>query len=395
MSNEAHRQHRPAEVFEATFAQRWMVALFAAVLVLPGLVMLVPERTQDANRLRFEATSPPPPTPRSPGALARYPRDYVGYFNGHFGLRRPLMGAYARLKLAGLAVSDSQRVIVGEDGWLYFAGDRIVDDLRGLLPFEERDLAAWARLLARRRDWLAARGIPYVFLIAPNTHTIYPEHLPSWIVRGSTTTRREQLLAYLKEHSDVPVLDLVPPLRAAKEREQVYYRTDTHWNLVGGFVAYQTLSAWLAGVLPGWHRYEESDFVRSETPHWRGGLGYMLGAPELAEETRPEITARQGATILTDGAPLPADETTDAWTVRPIVVRQSADGEIGTAVVFRDSQFSAPAQFLSRHFRRTVLVWQPTFDPAVVLREHPQVVIHEVVERTLTGPVPEDPPFEP
>jgi alginate O-acetyltransferase complex protein AlgJ len=380
--------------FDTVFGGRWIAILFLVVLCVPAVRMLMPVH-EDAATLRFDATKPPPPLPRSMGTLLRFPREYVPYFNQHFGFRRDLMALYARLKLSGIAVSDSQRVLVGKDGWLYFTGDNIVDDFLGLKPFTEPELEAWTRLLVARRDWLRARGIPYVFFIAPNTHTIYPEHLPSWIIRTRAPTRREQLIAYLKAHSDVDVLDMAPPLLAAKQKELVYYRTDTHWNMVGAFTVYQEISAWMTRHFPEWRSFGPSDFERTETPGWHGALGYMLGAPELATETRPDFVARMPGVIRTDGAPLPQDETADAWTVRPVVVRESDDGEIPNAVIFRDSQMAAPAQFLSRHFRRTVLVWSNTLDAAIIEREHPSVVIQELVERTLTGAVPVDPRFPP
>ena len=39
-------------------------------------------------------------------------------------------------------------------------------------------------LVEPREDWLAARGIVYLFGFAPAKPTIYPEHLPSGVRRG-------------------------------------------------------------------------------------------------------------------------------------------------------------------------------------------------------------------
>lgn len=381
--------------FGSSVARRAIAAIFVLGLCLPGLRMLAPVRDEDAGTLRFEATKPPPPFPRSVGAVARFPRDYVFYFNSHFGFRRPLMSSYAHLKAHGIAVSDSGTVIIGKDAWLYFGGENVIDDFRGMKPFTDAELERWAKLLVARRDWLRARNIPYVFLVAPNTHTIYPEHLPSWIVRSGRPTRLAQLSAYLKQHTDVDVVELAPALLAAKQNEQVYYRTDTHWNMLGAFVVYQQISAWMKTQFPAWRSFGRDDFVRTETPGWHGGLAYALGAPDLGVETRVDLVPREPVEIRTDGAPLPRDETYDAWTIRPVVVRECDTGEIPRAVIFRDSQMAAPAQYLSRHFRRAVLVWDNRFDPATIERERPNVVIQEVVERTLAAGVPEDPPLPP
>ena len=38
------------------------------------------------------------------------------------------------------------------------------------------------------------------------------------------------------------MLDLRPALREAKAKEQVYYKTDTHWNWRGAFAAYRVIA---------------------------------------------------------------------------------------------------------------------------------------------------------
>jgi len=52
-------------------------------------------------------------------------------------------------------------------------------------------------------------------------------------------------------HSTVEVLDLRPVLRKAGEREPVFYKIDTHWNLMGGFIAYEAVLSKLSGQIPG------------------------------------------------------------------------------------------------------------------------------------------------
>jgi hypothetical protein len=43
---------------------------------------------------------------------------------------------------------------------------------------------------------------------------------------------------------------------------------------------------------------------------------------------------------------------------------------------------------LSEHFSRSLYLWHCPFDPAIIEREHPQVVIEEAVERRLWAPPP-------
>jgi hypothetical protein len=63
------------------------------------------------------------------------------------------------------------------------------------------------------------------------------------------------------------------------------------------------------------------------------------------------------------------------------------DTALPRAVIFRDSFATALVPLLAEHFRRSVYVWKNAFDTAVIEREKPDFVIHELVERCLvSGP---------
>jgi alginate O-acetyltransferase complex protein AlgJ len=371
-----------------------LMALFSPVL---GMALSV---DVDTDVLRFDAAWVPTQPPLK--AISRlgvpptwYKYASKTYFDTHFSFRGLLTRLHAWLKVRVFGVSSSTSVTLGKDGWLFYAGEQIVDDYRRIHPFTVPQLEQWTRLLKARHDWLRDRGIPYVVFVAPNPQTLYPEYMPDAIVRSNGPSRLDQLVSYAGAHGDVDILDLRPGLIAAKRRERVYYKTDTHWNQLGGFVAYRELAEWLGKQFPLWRADTLEDFERRETPNWHGGLAYMLGDPRLFGETRVTFLPRRPVDVRSDGRPLGPDETSDAWVIRRLVVRESPGGELETALVFRDSFFSAPAQFLSLHFRRMVLVWGKTLDPSIVERERPDVVIQEFVERGLMEPVPEDPPLPP
>lgn len=53
------------------------------------------------------------------------------------------------------------------------------------------------------------------------------------------------------------------------------------------------------------------------------------------------------------------------------------------ALVFRDSFTSRLAPFLSEHFSRAAYMWENDFDANLVEKEHPDIVIQELVGRHL------------
>jgi alginate O-acetyltransferase complex protein AlgJ len=372
-------------------SNRLLIGAFVTILCVPTLGMVLGVGTSHAPW--FEASAPFPERPRGFLACIQVPNRFRRYVNAHFAFRVPLMAMYAQLKVRVFGVSGSDAVTLGKEGWLFFTGDRIVDDYRCTHPFSEDELSRWRQHLVRRRDWLRGRGIPYVFMVAPNTGTIYPEYLPDGLHRFGPISRLEQLTAYLEQHSDLRPVDLRASLDGAKDRGRLYYKTDSHWNQMGGFVAYQQLSARLHDILPGWTTISLADMDQVLTDDWAGDLSFMLGAPSLFRETRIDLVPRHGGEVRSDGVTMSTSEAEGNWAIRPVVMRESLQGEIPRAVVLRDSYFGAPAQFLSRHFRRMTMLWTNDLDPTVIEREHPDVVIEEIVERSLMHPLRDDTPL--
>src|SRR5690606_26345033 len=106
----------------------------------------------------------------------------------------------------------------------------LVEDYRCTDPFTREELDGWRRVLEERRDWLAARGIRYTLVFAPNAQTIYGEYLPQSMNRVRDESRLDQLIKHMRGPYGVEIIDLRAPLIAAKSQMRTYHRTDTHWN---------------------------------------------------------------------------------------------------------------------------------------------------------------------
>ena len=361
-----------------------LVAVFAAVLVAPGVVMLAGiDREVPAGENRELA--PRPQRPRTWAALRAFPAAAAHYFEDHFGLRARLVRWQARLRLRLLGSSASPDVIVGKDGWLFYAGDGAAEDMASAVPFTRAELETWRTTLEHTRDWMEAHGVAYVFVLAPDKHAVYPEELPPSIHRVGAETRSDALVNYLREHSSVPVLDLRGPLMAAKAKERIYHRTDTHWNDRGAFVAseaiWHVLTPRLGAPASGRDAFTEQA-VTVPGLDLAGMLGVAGAVTESDLRLVPRVPVR--ARIVEPARP-------DARLMDARLVTEHADRTLPRAVVFRDSFGSALVPFLSERFSRAVYLWQYNVDPDVVLAERPQVVIQEWVGRRLSTLPPYDP----
>ncbi len=97
---------------------------------------------------------------------------------------------------------------------------------------------------------LIKNGIVYFVVIAPNKHSIYPEYLPEDLRPTNNPLRIDQLLAALKERNITNIIDSRSLLKSAKKEQQLYYKTDTHWNSVAGYLVPEFIASKLKLYFP-------------------------------------------------------------------------------------------------------------------------------------------------
>lgn len=354
-----------------------VAALFVVVIALPLAANLAGDDGADARAENRELAS----APRLDGtlkSLEAFPDALSRWFEDHFGFRARLVRWYGESRYWGLGVSPSTTVVKGRDGWLFYNDDGGMADYANEQPLSPGELAAWRDTVARTRDWLKARGIAYVFMIAPDKHVIYPEAVPAAIRRVHRTSRSDQVMATLHE-AGVAVVDPRAPLLDAKRRERVYFVTDTHWNDRGAFVAYRrivdAIRAQVPAVPPAWGREE---FTPTERVRDGMDLAGMIGLTRVLREVDLGLAPRRPrrARVVE-----PAGASATAGEGR--LVTEIAGSALPRALVFRDSFMSRVAPYLSEHFSRAVYLWQNDFDPEPVRREKPDVVVQEIVGRHL------------
>jgi hypothetical protein len=362
-----------------------LVLLFAGLLVAPTVRNLLgpPPAAASENR----ALAPWPKWQASAWAAADFPSRFEAFYNDHFGFRYKLIDWHNHVRVRYLGLSSSPQVCLGKEGWLYFQHEPLGNDAVTDRPFTKEELQRWQRMLESRRDWLAERGISYLFVVAPNKESIYPEMLPSGLRRRGHSSRLDQLLAHLQATSRVRVLDLRGPLRTAKAHERVYHVTDSHWNQSGAYVAYYSLVNELAQDFPQLQPMPRSAFAESSVQLPGGDLAKMLGMAEQFSEEHPLLIPRlpRQARQVEAGLRL---ENLPSYLQPTLLVRPEPD--LPRAVLFHDSFAQCFTPFLGEHFQRMSCRWLEAyeFDVRLIESEKPDIVIQEIVERKLDIPFP-------
>jgi hypothetical protein len=197
-------------------------------------------------------------------------------------------------------------------------------------------------------------------------------------------SRLDQLLAYLREHDGVEIVDVRGALLAAKSQYRTYHKTDTHWNDFGAFVGYRQLLEKLHESFPSAEPMPLSNFDVQTIDREGYLLATLLDSPVPMREQQIKLVWK---------LPPRAQVTLGGTSSEGYAIERATQpaAALESAVVIHDSFYEALAPFLREHFRRTVSVPTYEFPAALIEAERPQVVIEELVERFLMNHLPSNP----
>lgn len=232
-----------------------LVLGFGAALLAPALAWRLDPAAWRAveNENRQPATFPElDGTLRS---LQAFPAGFEAWQADTLGLRTPLMRWNNALALGAFRTLPSPQLLLGRQGWIFFTGEQSREVWRGLYPLSRDFADNWIAALRSRAAWFARRGITYLYVVAPNKESVYPDRLPAG-EEALGPTLLERLDEALREHPELPFLDL----RAALADERAYDRPSlgdvlyhplgTHWTERAGWRAAQEIAARLAELDP-------------------------------------------------------------------------------------------------------------------------------------------------
>ncbi|MCP4348030.1 MAG: hypothetical protein GY795_21215 [Desulfobacterales bacterium] len=263
-----------------------LVAAFFLIITFPSVIwVIVDDKKISATEKR--KLNQFPEFPRTTDAFKKYPNKFDSYFMDQFGFRDKLFYLHD-LIFVKLEISPSSHVLFGKNGWLFYTSDRVIQDYQNVELFSPEELEKFKACLEAKYYCLKNKNIEYVLVIAPNKHTIYPEHLPSGIKKAGDKSRTDQITEYMQD-SEVPVIDLRPALLEAKKKYRVYHKTDTHWNFLGVNTAQYEIAKFLNKIWPETEPYSADD----REIQWKEGKGgdlvNLLGVADNLKESRPEI----------------------------------------------------------------------------------------------------------
>lgn len=339
-------------------------AAFAALILLlcliPSLGMLLPSQGGEAGGNQALSRAP-----SLRDAQGNWNPDYLSqmqdYAGDNFYLRQDMITAWSALNAQALQSSITEDVVLGTDGWLYFADT--LPDYAGLTPMTDRELFSAARNLSLISEYCQSQGAAFLFTVAPNKNSLYWSNMPDLTLPSARRPHDAKRLAEALAEQGVAYLDFFALFQ--DQEETLYFKTDSHWNGKGAALAADEINRAL-GRSSG---YFDGPFTQSEVhkgdlydmlyPAGEGLETDQVYGGELSFEYDVPIRSAENLTIMTHG------------------------GGEGSLLMFRDSFGNNLYPYLADSFDAALFSRSMPYRLDLVSQREADCVVAELVERNL------------
>ena len=209
-----------------------------------------------------------------------YYRAFDQYIADSFPLRGPLILAKNWLDFHVFRTTDAADVHVGRHGWLY--SRRSIADYRKAACGKDAQIGWLVLQLHTLEKIIEASGRRFLFIVAPNKATVYPEFLgltPE--INNCGRSQYDLLVAHLDRHPLKGFVRLDEVMRAAKESQVLLYdKAQAHWNGFGALVAAESI----------YHRIHDDDFTR-------GSLDYVSSSGDQPGDLAAQLMGLAAAVM--------------------------------------------------------------------------------------------------
>ena len=300
-----------------------------------------------------------------------FPGEFEEFLNDRIPFRNNLVTMNRAIDYYAFGSVRHDRVTDGKDGWLFYSDRNDGDPIacyQGTNLLMDVHLEQIAKNCIKQRDYLAEQGIEFVIFVAPNKERVYWDKMSDKYGLPAETYRALQIVSYLKENTDLRVVYPYEELMAAKEAlgEEIYYKTDTHWNYIGGYVGSCALLRELGIEMP---EVTSGQIRISYEGERTGDLASNLGLGALLKSAEYAVEGYDTHQAESQG------EFKDVYYYR------AKDADPRKLYVVRDSFFVSMLPYISSQFNESYARFHTSYKYKDFAAQHPDIFVYETVER--------------
>ena len=341
------------------FLSKLYIVVFMGMLL--SLSVLMPFSKSDMDKEKREAAKLPKLVKENKINLDFF-NELTDYFSDNFAFRQELSTADAMIKAKVFKTSNQERVVLGKDGWLYYSES--MHDYLGEDVMSEREIHSAARVLYLLQENCETKGVSFLFAIAPNKNSLYPQFMPDNYIKTDEPTNFERLRNEMLSY-DINFVDLHDAF--LKDERIMYHRWDSHWNNEGATFAVDLL---FDNLSKEHYDYTEEPY-KIEASH-RGDLYNILYPALDALDDNFIYEKEHEYTYVND-----VKSTED-----PIILTQNSGAE-GSLVMFRDSYGNATIPYIADEYQRGFFSKGQPVDLDQTTYQNADTVMYEIVERNI------------
>ena len=233
-----------------------------------------------------------------------------------------------------------------------------------------------AGIIQNRKDFLDVHNIKFYIAIAPNKQSVYDKYLLEG--RYNPDNNIQLLKRYLKDKINFNLIDLKEAIDPFKDSLQLYYKTDSHWNGIGAFLAFNKLSAVIKDDYPLFRPYTFDDYLVKRTNCVRHDLSEMLKMKIWEDEITLEPKFAENGIVQDSKLKIPFNFGMEKKSYEKRFMNTKKKYKI---LVFRDSFTTAMVPFFKENFGSSLLLWDFDFNKQLILEEKPDIVLYIIAER--------------
>ncbi|MBQ5420604.1 MAG: hypothetical protein IIU26_00065 [Clostridium sp.] len=315
--------------------------------------------------------------------LERFPAGFEAWLNDHMPAKTALVGSQSALELGLFGEMAQDKVVFGTSRpWLFNRSEdgQPLETYKRTNLFSEEELDRISQNLSEMQQDFSDAGIRMVLMISPDKEQIYgDDYMPSSVAVLENEGRTEQLIGALgKTCPSLPVVYPAELLRKGREKEEVYYASDTHWNRIGACIAcgalVDTLAEDTGSTWPGAEAFRER-YHFSEKEKKAGDLQKLVRLGEEFDSTEYEAQEARTAEV--------SDVSED---VRGEVIRERSSNPGGLPLnvyLSGDSFRWNLTRFLQDGVNKSTVTSRYYLDLEDVVAQEPDVFVYMIAERYL------------
>lgn len=304
--------------------------------------------------------------------LENFPSKYENYYNDHLPFKGQAVKLKSYMDYKLFNYIDSDKVLLGKRNWLFYRGNGInelpINDYQGINYYSEEKKEKIKKNVQSVNNELKKKGIDFSIMICPNKEHIYHEYLPDTIFKVNKKCRADLLVEHLEKETNVPIIYPVQDLEEEKNN-QLYYKYDTHWNRLGGFVGEQCIRRLYQGKYDSLGKQN----IRIEQRNPVTDLANMINLQSEFKDDKNFYVDDYKKNVVVE-----IRDFTENYYLK---VYHSNAPDKRKVMVLRDSYGEAMMDYLAKDFRDVIFIHRDIFKKEDIETFQPDIIIYQMVER--------------